>query len=75
MLKIIDEIAKKIDAKLIQAPCPQKAECSIYRQHKYEPFSDHPIDNSELTYDKYDIRHCKSNILGLFGTEHERSIE
>lgn len=65
MLKIIDEIAMKIDAKLVQAPYPAKNEQSVYRQHKYEPFTDHPVDKTDYTYDKYDIKHCKSNILGL----------
>ena len=66
MLKIIDEIAMKIDAKLVDGPYPNKGEQAVYRQHKYEPFTDHPSEKSDYVYNKYDIRHCKTDILGLF---------
>ena len=73
LLKIIDEIAMKIDAKLVDGPYPSKGEQAIYRQHKYEPFTDHPSEKSDYVYNKYDIRHCKTDILGLFDYGNENS--
>lgn len=73
MLQFVDEIAMKIEAKVIDVPYPVKNEIAIYRQHKYEPFTDHPTEKSDYIYNKYDIRHCKTNILGLFDIENENA--
>ncbi len=71
MLKFIDEIAMKVEAKVVDAPYPLKSEQSIYRQHKYEPFSSHAT-GSDRMYNKYDIKHCKTNLLGLIDEENEK---
>ena len=73
MLQLIDEIAMKIEAKLVDAPYPFKSEVAIYRQHKYEPFTNHPSEKSDYVYNKYDIKHCKTNMLGLFDSENENA--
>ena len=64
LLQMIDEIAMKIEAKVVDAPFPLKSEQAVYRQHKYEPFSAHAT-GSDRIYNKYNTNHCKTNMLGL----------